>query len=209
MKTYKIYLIRHGLTEGNDRGQYIGRTDLPLSPEGLSQLLQMKEQFEYPKPRKFYAAPLSRCRQTLNVLFPKCQVEDVEGLTECDFGDWEGKTVNELRSNPVFKDWVAGKQGEIPGGEAAADFQQRVMAAFEATVETILKSGETESVICVPGGVLMLIMTVYGLPQMEMKEWATSAGCGFCLRVTPEIWMREPVGEALCAIPWQEDSEDN
>ena len=35
MKTYKIHLIRHGQTEANAKGLYIGMTDLPLSPEGL------------------------------------------------------------------------------------------------------------------------------------------------------------------------------
>ena len=30
MKNYTIYLIRHGITEGNLEGKYIGLTDLPL-----------------------------------------------------------------------------------------------------------------------------------------------------------------------------------
>ena len=36
MKTYKIHLIRHGQTEANAKGLYIGMTDLPLSPEELA-----------------------------------------------------------------------------------------------------------------------------------------------------------------------------
>ena len=34
MKSYKIHLLRHGQTEANEKGLYIGRTDLPLSPAG-------------------------------------------------------------------------------------------------------------------------------------------------------------------------------
>lgn len=34
VKTYQIHLIRHGLTDGNTQGRYIGRTDLPLSGRG-------------------------------------------------------------------------------------------------------------------------------------------------------------------------------
>ena len=90
MKTYKIYLIRHGLTEANEKGLYIGRSDYPLSPEGLTQLLQMKEVYTYPVPRRFYAPDLMRCRQTLEVLFPHCDVKEVPGLTECDFGESHG-----------------------------------------------------------------------------------------------------------------------
>ena len=206
MKTYNIYLIRHGMTEANDKGAYVGRTDMPLSSDGLLDLLNTKSVYTYPTPTKFYAAPLMRCKQTLEVIFPGCEVEDVPGLTECDFGQWEGKTFAELKDQDTFKDWIAGKQGEIPGGESASDFQNRVMQSFEKLVEDIMKSGETESVVCVPGGVLVLIMTVYGLPRLPMNEWAAPAGNGFCLRVTPSIWMKEPVAEALCEIPWETES---
>ena len=27
------------------------------------------------------------------------------------------------------------------------------------------------------------------------------------LRITPELWMREPVAEALCAIPWEKENK--
>ena len=43
MKNYKIHLIRHGMTEANETGLYIGTTDLPLSPAGLRDLLDKKE----------------------------------------------------------------------------------------------------------------------------------------------------------------------
>ena len=49
MKTYKIHLLRHGITEANADGRYIGRTDLPLSPEGLAALLLKELSGLYPK----------------------------------------------------------------------------------------------------------------------------------------------------------------
>ena len=205
MKTYKIHLLRHGLTEANDSGVYIGRTDLPLSPRGLSNLLAMREQYTYPAATRFFCSPLMRCRQTLNVLYPDCKPEIVAGLAECDFGEWEGCAVSQLKHDERFQEWVAGTSTAIPGGEDTAAFQQRVMAAFEETVQQILRSGETDTVICTHGGVIMLLMTAYGLPQLPMKEWVTSDGTGFTLRITPSVWMREPKAEALCAIPWRED----
>ena len=205
MKTYKIHLLRHGLTEANDTGTYIGRTDLPLSPRGLSLLLDMKKEFTYPGATRFFTSPLLRCRQTLEVLYPGCEPEVVEGLAECDFGEWEGRSVAQLKYDERFQDWVAGTSTAIPGGEDTVQFQQRVMTAFEQTVEQILRSGTTDAVICTHGGVIMLLMTAYGLPQLPMKEWVTSDGTGFTLRITPSVWMREPKAEALCAIPWREN----
>ena len=44
MKTLRIHLIRHGATDANVAGQYIGcKTDLPLSPEGLNELRLLKD----------------------------------------------------------------------------------------------------------------------------------------------------------------------
>ena len=50
MKTFKLYLLRHGLTEANFNGVYAGSgTDLPLSDEGTAQLDRLREDFEYPR----------------------------------------------------------------------------------------------------------------------------------------------------------------
>ena len=46
MKTFKLHLIRHGMTEGNLKGLYIGSgTDIPLCDEGRAQLQELKERF--------------------------------------------------------------------------------------------------------------------------------------------------------------------
>ncbi|MBQ9414786.1 MAG: histidine phosphatase family protein [Clostridia bacterium] len=203
MKTYKIHLLRHGMTEANEQGLYIGRTDLPLSAYGRADLEAKKQAFEYPGAARFFTAPLTRCRQTLETLYPGCKAEVVEGLTECDLGEWDGKPLHELKHDPEFVKWMSGKGEAIPGGETPEEFQARVSAAFEAVVEELMRKGDTEAVIVTHGGVIMMIMAMYGLPKAPMKEWAADAACGFTLRITPEIWMREPVAEALCAIPWE------
>lgn len=38
MITYKLHLIRHGQTEGNQKGLFVGRTDMPVSEEGFDEL---------------------------------------------------------------------------------------------------------------------------------------------------------------------------
>lgn len=131
MKTYKIHLIRHGLTDANERGLYIGRTDLPLSPAGLNRLLEMKKAGGYPPARRFFTSPLLRCRQTMEVLYPGSRAEILPGLAECDFGEWDGRSVHELKSDPRFQEWLTGARTDIPGGEAAEAFQARVTAEFE------------------------------------------------------------------------------
>ena len=69
MKSYQIHLIRHGMTEANQKGQYIGSTDLPLSQEGIGQLQQLSQHYRYPGAAVFYTSPLKRCVQTCNILY--------------------------------------------------------------------------------------------------------------------------------------------
>ncbi len=203
MKTYQIHLLRHGMTAANEDGRYIGRTDLPLSPEGLAALLKLKERYAYPGAVRYFTSPLSRCRQTLQALYPGCEPTVVEGLAECDFGEWEGKDLRQLKHDERFLRWMEGGSSEIPGGESAEAFRERVCAAFEAVVDELIHRGETEAVICTHGGVITMLMQLYSLPRLEPKECLANPGQGFTLRVTPSIWMNEPLAEALCIIPWE------
>ena len=49
MKSYTVYLLRHGLTKGNLNAQYIGHTDYPLSTFGIEQLKKIKKEHSYPE----------------------------------------------------------------------------------------------------------------------------------------------------------------
>ena len=63
MKTYQIHLIRHGLTDGNLKGRYIGSTDCPLASQGIAELKKMAGTYEYPRAEMYYSDyeyPLSR-----------------------------------------------------------------------------------------------------------------------------------------------------
>ena len=71
MKTFKLHLIRHGMTAGNLQGLYIGSgTDLPLCDEGRAQLADLKERFAYPQVDTVFSSPLLRAVETANILFP-------------------------------------------------------------------------------------------------------------------------------------------
>ena len=94
MKTYKVHLIRHGLTQGNLDGRYVGaRTDLPLCPEGVARLRRLQEDYDYPAADKLYVAPHLRCRQTAHLLYPGVAEQEVME----ELGDW---TSAALRARP-------------------------------------------------------------------------------------------------------------
>lgn len=203
MKSYTIHLIRHGVTEGNLQGRYVGRTDLPLAAEGIAQLEKLKKSNPYPKAQVYYCSPLKRCIQTLNILYPGVEPVIVDDFRECDFGDWEGKTAEELaKEDSSFAEWMAGgKAMSPPNGENGGAFMYRVCAAFEKVVEDMLRSGTTDAVIIAHGGTIMSILSTYGLPRANFYDWLTESGCGYSLRITPGLWMRSMVAEVYATIP--------
>lgn len=202
MKSYTIHLIRHGVTEGNLLGQYIGRTDSPLAPEGIARLQELKERGEYPTAQAYFSSPLKRCVQTLEVLYPGVKPIIINDFRECDFGDWEGKTAQELSDSPEFAAWVnSGETITPPNGENGGVFMQRVCAAFEKIVDSMMRSGTTSAVLVAHGGTLMSILSAYGLPRASFYDWMTENGCGYSMRVTPGLWMRSMVAEVYATIP--------
>lgn len=108
MKSYVIHLIRHGMTKGNLDGRYVGQKNVPLSIEGVSQLLEMKKQYEYPEAQAYFTSPMGRCADTMKILYPKIKPIVMEDLKEYDFGDFEGKTAQELKEDERYQAWLAG-----------------------------------------------------------------------------------------------------
>lgn len=210
MKTYRIYLIRHGLIEGNLKGQYIGRTDAPLIPEGLAMLEAMKENYVYPEAEEYFTSPMLRCRQTMAALYPGVNPIVVPDLVECNFGEYEGKTAKELADKEEFKRWT-GEQGADyapPGGENTNAFVARVCNGFNNIVKYMMTEGKRDAVICTHGGVIMAILSTYGLPQRKMFEWECLNGKGYCLRIIPSVWMRGGMFEVIGKVPFErEDAE--
>ena len=202
MKSYQIYLIRHGMTAEGSAGQYIGHTDVPLSAAGERQLADMLEAYEYPQPDVVFTSPLKRCLRTAQILYPDTDAIPMRDLIEYNFGEFEGRTAEELENHPVFPRWLAGEPDvDPPFGESSRDFQTRVMGAFCRIVEGLLKTGTTKAAIVTHGGVITTLLSTFGLPQAPMHEWMMPEGCGYTVRITPSLWSRGKKMEVIEELP--------
>lgn len=191
MKTYRIYLFRHGLTAGNFNAQYIGSTDEPLDPRGAAQLQKLCGAHPYPPVDAVFTSPLRRARQSAAILYPNHSAIALDGLKECDFGEFEGKTAAELQGDARFAKWLSGDlRARPPQGESGAEFTARVAGAFEKIVDSMLKTGVGSAAIVAHSGVLMTILACYGLPEAPSAQWQMDPGYGFALAVEPALWMR-------------------
>lgn len=196
MRTLKIHLIRHGATDANYDGRYIGcKTDLPLAPEGLNELRMLKDDIDYPEIERLYSSPMLRCRQTGAVLYPDFEPVTVEELKEYDFGLFENKTAAELESNPNFIPWTSGRLSAPPGGEDNSEFIKRICIGFNKIVLDMIEGGLTESAVIMHGGAIMMLLGVSAVPRRKPVEWTADNGRGYSVRVTPSLYHKSGVIE--------------
>ena len=210
MKTYQIHLLRHGITDGNMMGQYIGSKDIPLNDVGIENIRALDEGFVYPGAAAFFSSPLQRCRQTLGIIYPGVRPIVIDEFRECDFGEFEGLTAEELSGSKEFAEWLAsGGNSAPPSGESGVEFGRRVCQAFEKIVGALLETGTPSAVIMTHGGAISTILAQYGLPEAAISDWATDPGCGYSVRIHPQLWTAARKVEVYQSIPLPKEEEDD
>lgn len=202
MKTFQIHLIRHGLTASNLSGRYIGRTEDVVTEEGMRQLIAAREEGKYPTADVYYTSPRLRCIQTMHALYPGQDCYEVPGFDEMNFGDWEGKSADELQGDEKFTAWLQDSMRNAPpNGESAAEMYARVCHSFEMIVEGMLRSGVQSAVIVTHAGVIMHLLARYGLPQASFYDWMMEPGRGYSIRIMTGLWMNGHKVEVFDTIP--------
>ena len=110
--------------------------------------------------------------------------------------------VTDLKDNEDFKNWIGGDiHSKTPYGESNAEFAQRVCASFEKVIDGCIKTGTQNIAIVGHAGVLMTLLSCYGLPEAPMVHWQMDPGYGFQLRITPSLWMRANKIEVIDTAP--------
>ncbi|MGN1416082.1 MAG: histidine phosphatase family protein [Oscillospiraceae bacterium] len=169
----RIIFIRHGSTPGNAEKRYIGRTDEPLSAEGISYIVRKK----YPPADIVVTSPMRRCVETAHIIYPDIVPVICGELRECDFGDFEGKNYHELSGNAAYQQWIdSGGEGCFPNGEAPADFRRRCVEGFLRRVKDF---GENDAAaFVVHGGTIMSVLSELAEPKRSYYDCNRDNGCG-------------------------------
>ncbi len=209
MKSYYIHFICHGNIDETLKGKYIGTTNVPLSDKGKMELKKLDHNMKYPGGTALFTGPLKRCKETCDIIYPALKPIVIDQLTECNFGEWEGKTAEQLKDDKDFQKWIGGSNDvKPPRGESSADFTRRICRIFEDIVTGLMKTGTTETIIVTHGGVIMTLLSIYGLPQAKPFEWVMDGGYGYSVRITPLLWQRDKVCEVYQKIPLAVERDD-
>ena len=130
-----VILVRHGRTTANAPGVLAGRSaGVRLDDVGRDQSLRTAESLAVVPLATVVSSPLERCRQTSRIILGRQRgtptVLTDRALTECDYGEWQGRPLAELAREPLWS--VVQTQpsaAAFPGGESMAAMQARAVAA--------------------------------------------------------------------------------
>lgn len=202
MKGYRISMLRHGLTEANENGIYIGKTDLPLSEAGREALRDRYEAKEYPKVQRVYSSPLERAVQSAEILFPDREIVIVDDLREMDFGVFENAAAEDLIELDSYKKWLkGGLDNPPPNGESLRNMMLRCYSALNLIILDMMKEELTHCGVVTHSGILMNMLSCFGLPKMKPMEFACDPGEGYEILVTAMMWQNGSAFEILGKIP--------
>ena len=183
--TARLFLFRHGLTQYNIEKRYQGSSDLPIVKEEAKRIRPFFPEAEERERTRdaVYVSPALRARQTAALLFPDAEQIVIPEFREMDFGIFEGRSADEMASDPQYRRWVDSMcEGPVPGGESLEQFRKRVTERFESLAAQVLSEGGRDLLIVAPGGTQMAVME------------------RFCTRKRPYWSWQSPPGEAVRAV---------
>lgn len=139
-----LILVRHGRTTANASGVLAGRTPgVRLDATGADQAARTGERLAVVPLARVVTSPLERCRQTARAIVAahpaEVQTSTDRGITECDYGEWQGRPIKELAKDKLWKVVQAQPSAAtFPGGESMVAMQARAVSAvrrLDAEVE--------------------------------------------------------------------------
>jgi alpha-ribazole phosphatase/probable phosphoglycerate mutase len=176
----RLYVIRHGEVEGVGDGKLLGRTDTPLSENGLEQSHQLAEALSAARLSAVYSSDLQRARMAAEMIAERSnlKVQPNSVWREIDMGDWEGRTMTSLHDeSPELVAQLFNDPGSFvyPNGESFGVFTARVRSALDQLLTTH-DSGNIA--LITHGGVCRVIVgDTLGMPAQNWLRLAQDYGC--------------------------------
>jgi len=182
-----LFLARHGQSVSNAVRRFQGAQDVPLSEQGRRQAALLGAALRGRRLTHVYSSPLERARRTAEVVVAALDVPltVVDDLRELSLGEWEGRTVEEIRALPgdPYALWVRDPvQNRAPGGEPLSAVQARALAAIDV-IAAAHRDGDDVLVVSHGGVISAYLAHWLGLPLSSI--WRLTLGNGSLSSVAP------------------------
>lgn len=152
----KLYAARHGKTAWNEQNKVCGRTDIPLSQQGIEQAQRLAEAAGHYKIDLIISSPLKRALETSEIVSKICGIPVITDtrLMEQDYGIYEGAD----RKDPLF---LANKRNfayRYPNGESMMQTAFRIYGLLN---DIKVKYNDKNVMLISHGGVCRIINTYF------------------------------------------------
>ena len=121
--TLRLFIFRHGETEWSLSGQHTGHTDIMLTKHGEEEARKLGTRIAKIDFSHVLVSPLQRAKRTCELAGLIKFSHKEFGLTEWDYGDYEGRTSADIRT--IRRGWNLFHDG-CPHGEMPLQMSNRV-----------------------------------------------------------------------------------
>ncbi|WBH18148.1 histidine phosphatase family protein [Sphingomonas radiodurans] len=129
-----ILLARHA--SHDEVGKVLsGRSAIPINPAGRAEAMRLARRLVDVPLAAIYSSPRRRAQDTAAIVAePRgVTVETADGLDEIDFGEWQGRSFDDLDGDPDWARWnMARASAATPGGETMHAATKRAVRHIEA-----------------------------------------------------------------------------
>lgn len=175
-----LYLLRHSLTEGNERRLYYGSTDLPLSMTGRALARETTQRHPLPPCELYVTSGMRRADETLLLMTGRRADVALSSLAEMRFGAFEMKSHEQLANDPDYRRWLDGRMGAgdvtCPGGESPLEFSARVR---RGGAELLALKWTTALAVAHGGVVARLMLHWFSGEDKNFYDWQPAPCAGY------------------------------
>ena len=182
-----LMLIRHGLTDWNESGRLMGRTDgIGLNARGRAQAAALGDALRHLRPDLLLASPRRRTQETAAAIAEACgrPVETDDALDEVWLGRWQGKTFGDIADDPDLRHWLADPTWTCEAIEPLDRVQARVLPVLERV--RALPPGALAIVVSHGDPLRVLLAHVLGLALGDYRRLDVRPGSVAVVRLAPE-----------------------
>ncbi len=135
-----VYFVRHGQTDSNANGIFMGWSDEDLNELGYTQVRCLSSRIASVPITSIHTSPLKRAYTTATILAEPHNLEPLvlHDLIEIKMGSWEGMHMNEVKR--LWPELWQRYQFEpssvtFPNGESYHQLTERAIRAFHTAIE--------------------------------------------------------------------------
>ena len=198
----KLLVVRHGETQFNAEGRYLGALDPELNAIGVAQAAALNAVLPA-NPNAVICSPLRRARQTAEIVCRGRNIEPTvdEAFRERNVGVFEGLTLEEakMRFPELWAQNVTRLWERAPdGGETIAEVASRVVEGLRQAYER--HQGKVV-VLVAHGFVAKVTRAVAGVGFDDFFEWQLANGAVCELALTADLSIERTLSSALRTLP--------